>query len=170
MERRSTLNFVSVWLLRAAVVLVGMFLSGGTTLSAQTVQIKLVNGRSGLPISGGFVNVWVGNERKNAIPIPANSDGIALLRLTDKDSEVDIHDRNPVLKYNDDLRINVGYVLCHIGGSNYSWLAIKDFSMREVLDHGIVAANMCGKATALPKPGQVILFVRPLSWWEKMKQ
>jgi hypothetical protein len=30
--------------------------------------------------------------------------------------------------------------------------------------------NDCGKATASPKPGELIIFVRPLTWWEKLKQ
>jgi hypothetical protein len=143
----------------------------GTLLYAQTVQIKLVNGRSGSPLPGTFVNVWVGNERKEAMAIPTDENGVARLQLTDKDSEIDNHNRwNPVVRYNNSLRINVGYVLCQSHTQDYSWLALTSFSTEQVIQQGIVTSNSCGLATASPKPGQVIIFVRPLNWWEKLKQ
>jgi hypothetical protein len=156
--------------------------SSGTALCAQTIEIKLVNGRNGRPIAASCVNVGVGvgNERKKTIAIPTDKDGIARLRLTDKDGEIDIHDRwkdcglfgviNPVVKYDDVLPINVGYVLCQSHTSDYSWLAITDLSTKELLQQGIVTTNTCGRATASPKLGEMIIFVRPLSWWEKLKQ
>jgi hypothetical protein len=156
--------------------------SSGTALCAQTIGIKLVNGRNGRPIAASCVNVGVGvgNERKKTIAIPTDKDGIARLRLTDNDDEIDIRDRwkdcglfgviKPVVKYDDVLAINVGYVLCQSRTADNSWLAITDLSTKEVFQHGIVTANTCGKATASPKPGEVIIFVRPLTWWEKLKQ
>lgn len=38
-----------------------------------------------------------------------------------------------------------------------------------VLQHGVVTANYCGNTTASPQPGEIIIFVRPLTWWEKLK-
>lgn len=156
------------------------FGSSGTVLCAQTVEIKLVNGRNGRPMAGTCVNVWVGTERKAAMAIPTDENGVARLPLTDKDGEIDINNRwkgcgdfgviNPVVKYNDSLRINAGYVLCQSRTPDHSWLAVTDLSTKEVLQHGIATTNTCGKATASPKPGEVILFVRSLSWWEKLKQ
>jgi hypothetical protein len=156
------------------------FGSSGTVLCAQTVEITLVNGRNGRPMAGACVNVWVGHERKAAMAIPTDENGVARLRLTDKDGEIDIHDRwkdcgdfgmiNPVVKYNESLRINAGYVSCQSRTPDHSWLAVTDLSTKEVLQHGFATANTCGKATASPRPGEVILFVRSLSWWEKLKQ
>jgi hypothetical protein len=152
----------------------------GTALCGQTIEIKLVNGRNGHPMSDTCVNVWVGSERKVAIAIATDENGIAWLRLTDKDSEIDIHNRwkecgdfgvaNPVVKYSDSLRINAGYVLCQSRTTDNSWLAITDLPTKEVLRHGVATANTCGKATASPTPGEVIMFVRPLTWWERLKQ
>ena len=176
--RRDFFMALSVLRLSAAIV----FAFSATALCAQTIEIRLVNGRNGRPIAASCVNVGVrvGNERKKTIAIPTDKDGIARLRLTDKDDEIDIHDRwkdcgffgviNPVVKYDDVLSINVSYVLCQSRKSDYSWLAIRDFSTKEVLQRGVVTANTCGKPTALPTPGEVIIFVRPLSWWEQLKQ
>ncbi len=63
-----------------------------------------------------------------------------------------------------------GYVLCQSRTSDYSWLAMGDFAMKKALEQGIVTANTCGKTTVLPKPGEVIIFARPLSSWERLKE
>ena len=47
------------------------------TLSAQTIEVKLIDGRNGHPIANSCVNVWVGNEQKDALAIPTDNDGVA---------------------------------------------------------------------------------------------
>jgi hypothetical protein len=131
-------------------------------------------------MADSHVNVWVGNKQKKAMAIPTDKDGIARLRLTNNDDEVDPHIQwqnegsyvvvDPILKYDDSLRINVGYALCQPGGSNYSWLAFRQISTNQLMAQGIVMPNTCGKATASPNPGVIVIFVRPLSFWEMMKQ
>jgi hypothetical protein len=150
-------------------------------LSAQEIEIRLVDGRNGRPITGAasYVNAWVGTERKEAIVIPTDKKGVARLQLTLNTGKINIpnpsKDRgsivvaNPVVKYDEFLRINVPYAWCG-SGSNYSWLMLGHFSTKQILQHGYVSPNTCGKATASPKPGQMILFVRPLTLWEKLKQ
>jgi len=151
-------------------------------LSAQELAIRLVDGRNGRPMAGAasYVNVWVGTERKEAIGIPTDGNGVARLQLTLDPGKVNIPNpskdsgtivvANPVVEYNESFRINVPYALCGSGGSNYSWLMLQHLSTKQILEHGYVSPNTCGKSTASPKPGQVILFVRPLTWWEKFKQ
>jgi hypothetical protein len=154
----------------------------GVPLCAQTLEIRLADGRNGHPMAGAasHVNVWVGAERKEAIVIPTGGNGVAWLQLTLNAAEVNIPNpsndhgadvvANPVVKYDESFRINVPYVLCGSGGSNYSWLMSEDFSTKQILQRGYISPNKCGKATASLKPGQVILFVRPLTWWEKLKE
>lgn len=151
-------------------------------LSAQTLEIRLVDGRTGRPMvdATSYVNVWVGTERKEAIAIPTDANGIARLQLTLDTGQINIpkpsKDRgsivvaNPVVMYNEAFRVNAPYALCASGGSNYSWLKLESFSTSQILQHGYVSPNTCGKAKASPKPGQVTLFVRALTWREKLKQ
>jgi hypothetical protein len=150
----------------------------GQNTHAQRIRIKLVNGRSGRPMAGTHVNVWVGKERKSAMVIPTDKDGVASLVLTDKEGEVNVPRvdgdgshvvLNPVVKYDDDLGINAPYVLCQPGTPGYSWLAIRHISTKQVVSRGVVTPNACGKATATQTPGEVVIFVRLLSWWEKLK-
>ena len=146
---------------------------------AQSVSIKLMNGKNGRPVANTCVNVWVGTERKEAMAIPTDKEGVARLRLTDKDGEVNIQRQwkncgnfgvlNPVVRYSDTIGINASYAMCQTGGSNYSWLAVLRYPMAKVLHDGIVSSNTCGKANATAEPGEIILFVRPLTWWEKFK-
>ncbi len=152
----------------------------GIPLSAQTLEIKLINGRDGNPIAKTCVNVWVGNERKDPLAIPTDKNGIARLRLTKNDAEVNTDHRwkdcgnfgvvSPVVKYMDFVSVNVGYVLCASHGTNFSWLEVKRFPTEQFLREGIVTQNTCGKPTASATPGELVIFVRPLSWWEKLKQ
>jgi hypothetical protein len=153
----------------------------GMSLSAQTLEIRLVDGRSGRPMLGAssHVNVWVGKERKEAIVIPTHENGVARIQLTLNPSEVNIPSskndgsivvEHPVVKYDESFRVNVPYVLCGSQRSNYSWLTLGNFSTKEILQHGYASPNTCGKVTVSPQPGQVVLFVRPLTWWETLKQ
>jgi transposase-like protein len=153
----------------------------GVSLSAQTLEITLVDGRNARPMVGSssYVNVWVGTESKEAIAIPTDGKGVARLQLTRDASGVNIPNSqnsgsvvvdHPIVKYDESFRINAPYVLCGSGGSNYSWLRSENFSTKEILDHGYASPNTCGKITIQPHPGQVIIFVRPLTWWEKLKQ
>lgn len=42
------------------------------------------------------------------------------------------------------------------------------YSTPQILAHGLVGENNCSKRTATPAPGELILFVRPQHWWERM--
>jgi hypothetical protein len=150
------------------------------SLAAQTLEIRLVDGRNGRPMVGtsAYVNVWVGGERKEAIAIPTDDNGVARLQLTLNPNEENMPistghgtmvEKHPVVKYAESFRINAPYMLCGAEG-NRSWLDLKSFGTKEVLDHGYASGNTCGKVTATPRPGQVVLFVRPLTFMEKMKQ
>jgi hypothetical protein len=155
--------------------------TSANSLSAQTIEIKLEDGRNGRPIVGAssYVNVWVGGARKEAIAIPTDDKGVARIQLTLNPNEVTVPNAtgtssivvsHPTVKYDETFRINVPYVLCGAGAGKSSWLESKNFGTREVLDRGYASANICGKVTVSPQPGRVVLFVRPLTFWEKMKQ
>ena len=167
---RSVVRFLSLLILTES----------GVILCAQTVTIKLVNGRDGHPMSNSHVNIWVGTKRKEAMVIPTDKDGVARLRLAANNDEVNLHMReeyfgdniviDPIMKYDELIGVNVPFVICYPHVRDYSWLAVTNISTKQLLQQGIVWPNSCGKATASPKPGELVIFVRPLSWWEELKQ
>lgn len=148
------------------------------SLHAQAVRVQLVDGRSGHPIAGACVNVWVGEKQKAAMSIPTDKDGVASLRLTNEDTNTQDQSKqcgvfgvvNPMAKYADSIRINVGYVLCRPRERDYSWLSTATFSTDKVLSLGVVTPNNCGKAVASPQAGEIVLFVRPLTLWEELRE
>jgi hypothetical protein len=170
------MNLSSVLLLLAFVDLC----SHGIPLSAQTLEIKLINGQNGRPIAKTCVNVWLGDDRKDPLAIPTDTNGVARLRLTENDPEVKTDYRwkdcgdfgviSPVVKYKDYVKVNIGYVVCEPHGTDFLWLEIKHFPTKQLLREGFVTANTCGKPIASARPGELVIFVRPLSWWEKLKQ
>jgi len=162
-----------------------VFTSTGTFLYAQTVTIKLVNGLNGRPVSGVCVGVGMSIKKNSRmfVYIPADKNGVARLRLTQKDNEVDSSYNsklgcggtgaiNPVLKYDDTLTTYTtgDNPSCAFPQSmpNARWKEI-DFSTKEALQHGVISANTCGKVTASPQPGEVIIFVRPRNFREKVQ-
>ena len=155
----------------------------GTGLRAQTIRIKLVNGKNGHPMALRCLNLWVGDKSapksRPLLETQTDKNGFISIRLTTADTQVDSQSQqlacglrgviDPVLKYGDTVSVRAGLVWCQPGGSNYSWLAAATFSSERILQSGIVTPNACGKAKAFPTPGEVVLFVRPLTLWEKLK-
>ena len=167
--------FISAWqfLVLCAVA------SCTTMLCSQTIKVKLVNGRNGLPMSHTCVDLGI-DHINHMLAIPTDEDGVAKFSVTDNDAEINMAKPwnecgswgviDPIVKHDDMFGLHIGYVLCRTQKSDYSWLARMTFSTNEVLRHGIVVQNSCSNITALPKPGEVIVFVRPLNWWEKLRQ
>jgi hypothetical protein len=169
----------------SVVQIVALLLGLSTSaVSAQTIRIKLVDGRNGRPFAERRLQIWIGNRSNprsgSLIQSQTNQDGVTTLHLVREDAEIERHSQqlacglsgaiDPTIKYDDTIGVRTSYVLCQRGGSNYSWLAMINFSTKELLQQGIATPNTCGKATASPEPGDLIIFVRPLTWWEKLKQ
>lgn len=61
-------------------------------------------------------------------------------------------------------------VYCQGAPDRYGALA-KDpeFSVDEILRRGVIAPNTCNDHLHLqPQPGQLVFFLRPLTWWEEL--
>lgn len=160
---------------RRAVLFLFLVAAFQSHLGAQTIKIKIVNGRDGCPMQSKNTHVDVATGHMvQMLAIPTDDEGVASFRLTDDDANVNngngVVAVNPVMKYSDSFRVHAPFALCQPHGANYSWLAITTFSTKEVLDQGIVIGNTCGKTTAAPVPGEVIIFVRSLTFWEQLKQ
>ena len=155
-------------------------------LCAQTIQFKVVNGITGRPVANVCVRTVAEWQQNHWVDIYIRTDknGVALLRFTHNDNEVDIPYNlklhcgptgaiNPIIKYIDTLKP-------HTGGDHPSCVFPPDLPnarvkemdpipTSEVLQHGFASANTCGNFTVSPQPGQVILFVRPRTFHEKVQ-
>ena len=79
--------------------------------------------------------------------------------------------KNPIVGYADS--ISIGPIMSGTTSNTYiqCWAGVQlDFSTEEILEHGVVTPNSCGKATASPVPGSLILFVRMPTLKEQWEQ
>jgi len=149
-------------------------------LHAQEIKLRLLDGRSGKPIERSCINVWVGDHQKSALAIHTDENGIAKFHLTADASAVNVTNywaacgmfgvSDPTVMYADTIQINAGYAWCKPNSQEKSWLAINKFPTKHLTDDGEVTANACGKVSAKPTPGELTIYVRPLTFWEKLKQ
>jgi len=153
-----------------------------TALRSQTIQIKLIDGKTGRNVKGGCMNVDTHGHWPD-IWIPIDNDGVASLRLTHEVIRVHISYNvalycggsgaiDPVMEYGDALTTysSLDHPSCAfpenmLHARNHS----LTFSTDEVIQRGVASVNTCGTVTVSPKPGEIILFVRPRNHKEKVE-
>ncbi len=154
-------------------LILALFAIGGTSCNAQTLHVRLLNGKTGKPLPNAYVNVWVGDQRKDAVPIVIDSNGEASLSLTNSASDPQLQAESvhsPTFLYSPEIRVQVGFVLCQVTRQKYSWLHITPYSTTDWVRTGLVTSNACGKSATKPEPGVLTIFARPLSFWETLSQ
>ena len=126
---------------------------------AAEIEIHLINAKDGTPVDGVPVWLYLGDEKPLGKPLSATtgSDGTALFRLPD-----------PLPK----SVFVVEEVSGKIGGCSST-----TFSLSEVIERGVVGDTKYGRCDPkgklrgkfVARPGEIILFVRFLRWWERMQ-
>lgn len=142
---------------------------------AQDIQIKVLNGRNGHPVTNECVNVWAGSRRGNSVILPTDQHGIVEIHLGKQRADANTRQGcnglasvNSVLNYADTLEISADYYVdCRPFKKRPPWPA---YSVRAIVQSGIATENTCGKFRAEVKPGELIFFVRPVHWWEAFRR
>ncbi len=117
------------------------------------IVIRLLNGKNGHPISDTSVNVWLGNEISASLMVPDAEDEIGL----------DLAGVEPrTIRVAPNMRLDCRSTNGHSPPGDQI-----PYSLDEILSKGIVGENVCGKATASPTPGVLILFFRPMTFYER---
>jgi hypothetical protein len=119
---------------------------------AQTVQIhvRFLDGRNGKPISKKQTHVFDVTHQQEIPTNRADQLGRVLVNVSE----------NSV--------INAGtrdFIDC----TNNSSGAATSAGVHQILTAGVIGGNLCGKASATPAPGELVVFVRPWGFWEKLK-
>lgn len=158
-------------------------------LDAQEIQIRVLNGRNGKAITKECVNVSLGSWHGADLLVPTNKDGIAVLHLRGNEVTADAacqgwsKEAHRLEGAGTISLMGDYYVACQEYGKlapgerptpqNSAALTkelIPTYSIKEILQSGISSANSCGKVRAKAKPGELVFFVRPRSFWERLKQ
>lgn len=115
------------------------------------IVIRLLNAKNGHPLSDASVNVWLGNNY--SLLVPDSKDEIS----------VDATGADPrTMRVMPNMRLD-----CRSSNGHSPPGDKIPYSLDEIISKGIVGANVCGKAKASPTPGVLILFFRPMTFYER---
>jgi hypothetical protein len=126
--------------------------------SAADIRVRLINTQTGEPMAGQQVGLrpdrQPGDYRLTWTRMTTGADGVAVFHLAD-----------PAVEW-----VNVA-VTSQMLWQCSPWQK-STFPTGEILEHGVVAKNRCAlkggqKGKIEAKAGEVVLFTRPLHWWEK---
>jgi hypothetical protein len=136
------------------ILLSALLFGVGLCPAQQTIiTIRLFNGKNAKPITDRNFNIWLGNSNN-------------LLHDTDSRGEIklDVADVNPrKIRVLPDFRFD-----CR-SKQDFGEGQLNEYSLDEILTKGVVSKYLCGKATSLPQPSVLVIFVRPRTFIEKWK-
>jgi hypothetical protein len=155
---------ISLGLFPAGPFLVLFFAVGsvfGAAPSGQTIRIRVLDGRNGHPVTTERLNVWVGDKPEDLLLF---GEGLGYFP-TDKNGEVSVPIPEDHAEW---IEIETDYYFdCRPYRKDSPRPA---YSVKEVLQSGVVLGNTCGKQRAEPRPGEITYFVRPIHWWEAFQR
>lgn len=117
-------------------------------------RIRLLDGRNGNPISGGHVKLWYDEPTGNGFIVSTNARGVALMPapigdplriLVHPDTDVDCRRTKP-------------------------YDPPTAYTMADIAQKGTAAENTCGSLSVRTFPGELVLFVRPQRWYDKLNR
>ena len=165
-------------------------LSSSMSACSQQIRILVVEARNGKAVTDECLNVSFGLWHGTDIMAPTDEHGIASLLIDGQEvSATPVSSKtcrgfsfSKLLSADTSItRVSVlpdWYVSCQYSKqltNDPAWLnaspsqRIPSFSIRDILDHGIVATNSCSKRVISAKPGELVLVVRKRTFWEGMK-
>jgi hypothetical protein len=160
-------------------------------LCAQDVHIRVLNGRNGKPITNECLNVSLGTWHGGDLVAPTNRDGVVVLHFENNQATAESaspHDCNgtavlgPRAVPNGMDAITISgdhYIACQEHGKiipgepatpNLLKAVMPSYPIKKILDSGVSAANTCGKFRTEARPGELIFYVRPHSFSERIRQ
>jgi hypothetical protein len=138
------------------------------------IKIMLVDGNSGKLIKNGSADVWigaaepdtpaiwnsgyfVGGEKYGGLdPVRSRRDGAIVFAVKPEPGRwIDVIAHAPFASRQCEPHI-------YFFGLAYP--------LADVLQHGIVSDNVCGKARAVPVPGTLVIYIRHETFWEKLRR
>jgi len=153
------------WLMAVTAALLVLLTYPVSAQSGDTVTIRMLDSKTGLPIVAREFMVWLSEsssaQRSGHEPIwvHADSQGRGELQLPSGAHFIRVY-----ATYG---KANWGYVDCD---------AVKDrtqaqqwYSVTDILRTGVTAPNYCSAKKAEAKAGEFVFFVREMTFWEKMK-
>ena len=147
--------FVLVWIAATCAVSIAQ--------TDRTIKIRMLDSKTGQPITTSEIEVRVRTSPSSVQAVgtppiyirPAKEEATFPMAVSD----IRVFARDGVW----------GYVNCDSVKDQRPWPE-HWYSISDILRSGIAAPNRCNKRTVIAKAGEFIFFVRPMTFWEKMKE
>jgi len=159
------------------------------SLRCQEIHIKVVDARNGRPISKECVNISLGSWHGSDLLAPTNHEGVVVLHFRSNDVIADATSHRDCngLAVLGPKRLPDGVDSIAIASDEYfdcqEWAKVvagetpkqnlnraPTYRIENIVKSGVVAGNKCGGFRVEAKPGELVFFVRPLTWWERMRR
>jgi hypothetical protein len=124
-----------------------------TGISAETITIRVIDGRNGHSISDEKLQMWFNSQSGSAMSLSTDKQGVATVDAPS----------NAALLLSANLYVDCRY-------SKQTGPQRPTYAVSDILRSGVLTANTCGKLKLSPTPGELIFFVRPEHLWEGMKR
>jgi len=125
-------------------------------LAAQTITIRLLNGKTGLPLADKNVTLeWSPDYSPPGSVIYLGKDGIGTVNVP-IGSEFFIMRGGPKIGKEP---YRIPFINCNAPMSDM-------IQVSGVLKRGYVPGNTCSKMTAVPRPGEIVFWAKPKPWWQ----
>jgi hypothetical protein len=157
----------------ASLVIVGV----SSAARGQEVRVKFLDARTGRPVTYEAAQIWVGTSTRQLTAPANNKKGTAAFLYTGETIRaIWPHKTKESRYYPTELTIPPGPIkiaAAPIVAAGICWDLgpLRQgpwYPISEILQHGAVSDNNCGKATATPKPGELILFIKPIPAWKRI--
>lgn len=150
------------------------------------IRIRVLNAKNGKPITNECLNISIGSvASKEGLLAGTDKRGVVVLEW----GQSEVIAERPCRGYaasRTERRPGVGtltitgdyYVACqeyappprHDTSVRSFAAAFPAYPVARILKSGVVSSNTCGKARAKPRPGELIFFERPRTFWEKLTE
>ena len=156
-----------------------------SSLPAQEIHIRVLNARNGKPVAGACMSVYFGTWHVNSdMWAGTNQEGVAVLHFVNHFwvAESGCHGWKKesyfpsglgTIAIQNDFHVDCQELAPGLDKSGHfvpiEW-RYPTYSIKRILESGIAGSNICGKARAEAKPGELIVFARRASLLEKLRE
>ncbi len=173
-----------------AALLCSVGLIGSAVINSQDISIRMINGKNGKTIADECLNVWIGGWRGAHLLALTDKQGTLVVHLQNGFVNTDAM---PPKACNGMGAGATGPISVPPGANSINlvsnWqisceerrhpasgepvdldLMTNQYAIRRILEAGLAASNTCGKIRIKPSPSELIIFVRPPTFWENMRR
>lgn len=143
-------------------VLLAMLVVQADAQDDHTITIRMLDSKTGQEITPSKFQVTVNTKDYSHLEtILPNKDGLGKLTVKADAIQISIE---ALYEPDDHIFVNCDLVKDKVIFQNH-WYGIAEIS-----SVGMVAPNKCSKLKGIANPGEFVFFVRPMNWYEKLKE